>query len=300
MGTASILSETATEKAAREAREALAAQLGKAETAQEEGIFSKIIGAIVRFIKLIFGIREKDDDAPDEVAPDPNRPPPTVADKIKLGAAMVSSNAIPKWRDFTRAHAGEKIEHRSPVGEDTQVTSPYGMRIHPIHGDRRMHHGVDLAPRGSDRTPDVVASAKGIVIFSGYINGYGNLVAVGHADGKYSVYAHLHEREMAPMGDKVAQGQKIGVMSRSGDSTGIHLHYEQREGNNSLSPEIAGAKMNDGVRIAGARSTSDHAFAALANRDKLPKLATAEGGKPQALAFAPGASVKGGSAISRG
>ncbi len=86
----------------------------------------------------------------------------------------------------------------------------------------KMHKGIDIA-RPSDYT--IKASDNGVVVSAGYDGGYGNKVVIDHQNGYRTVYAHLASISVSP-GQTVPRGTKIGVMGRTGDSTGIHLHFE--------------------------------------------------------------------------
>lgn len=102
------------------------------------------------------------------------------------------------------------------------VSSEFGVRRHPISGNRQQHGGIDIAaPRG---TP-VTAPAKGVVAFAGERGGYGLTVIIDHGYGLRTLYAHnsrLHVRE----GDVVTRGDVIASVGSTGVSTGPHLHYE--------------------------------------------------------------------------
>ena len=90
-----------------------------------------------------------------------------------------------------------------------------------------MHGGVDIAaPVG---TP-VLAADSGVVIFSGTLHGYGNTVIIRHDDGYATVYGH-NERNLVSEGARVARGQEIGEIGRSGRTTGANLHFEVRRDN---------------------------------------------------------------------
>ena len=109
---------------------------------------------------------------------------------------------------------------------DGRVTSPFGYRIHPITHVRTMHWGADYGNTPSNNT--IVAAAAGKVTFSKSTNGYGNTVMIVHAiDGKTfeTVYAHLQSIGVK-VGQTVKQGERIGVKGSTGNSTGIHLHFE--------------------------------------------------------------------------
>lgn len=112
------------------------------------------------------------------------------------------------------------------------VMSPFGMRGKGKKSD--MHKGADIkAPLG---TP-VVATADGVVKFSGTMNGYGNIVVIDHGDGIESAYGHLLEREVA-VGESVTQGEPIGKTGATGRATTPHVHYEVRENGVPIDPQI--------------------------------------------------------------
>ena len=104
------------------------------------------------------------------------------------------------------------------------LSSGFGFRRHPILGYRKMHTGVDWrAPRG---TP-IVASGNGTVETAGWESGYGRYVRIKHANGYSTGYGHMSgfAKGISP-GAKVRQGQIIGYVGSTGQSTGNHLHYE--------------------------------------------------------------------------
>jgi murein DD-endopeptidase MepM/ murein hydrolase activator NlpD len=101
-----------------------------------------------------------------------------------------------------------------------KFSSPYGMRRHPIHGVSKMHWGIDIA--NAKGTP-VYAATDGVV-YNNTTKGYGNIVTIIN---KYFVtrYGHLSLFKSINK-DRVLQGQLIGLMGSTGDSTGPHLHFE--------------------------------------------------------------------------
>ncbi len=104
----------------------------------------------------------------------------------------------------------------------TRVSSGYGMRFHPVHGDRRAHLGVDYAaPTG---TP-VRAVADATVEFAGWQRGYGNVVILQHKNGRKTLYAHLSRIDVRK-GQRLEQGQTLGAVGATGTATGPHLHFE--------------------------------------------------------------------------
>ncbi|HEY9674086.1 MAG TPA: M23 family metallopeptidase [Waterburya sp.] len=112
-----------------------------------------------------------------------------------------------------------------PLAIPSAITSVFGWRVHPISGDYRFHAGTDLgAPTG---TP-VLAAVAGQVITADFMGGYGLTIVVQHQDGKdLSLYGHLSEIFVRP-GDRVEQGNVIGRVGSTGNSTGPHLHFEWR------------------------------------------------------------------------
>jgi murein DD-endopeptidase MepM/ murein hydrolase activator NlpD len=111
-------------------------------------------------------------------------------------------------------------------------TSGFGLRLHPILGIRRRHDGWDLAkPYGSP----VVAAREGKVIFTGWSEGYGNLIVLQHSIKRkngYNIittrYGHL-SKILVESGQRVRKGQLIGKVGSTGISTGPHLHFEIRD-----------------------------------------------------------------------
>ncbi|SFI68290.1 Peptidase family M23 [Bosea sp. OK403] len=117
----------------------------------------------------------------------------------------------------------KKLLMRKPVQEG-RISSPFGMRYHPILHYSRLHNGVDwAAPRG---TP-IMAAGDGTVTAAGVHSGYGNRVELEHANGYTSAYNHMASiaRRIKP-GASVHMGEIIGYVGTTGLSTGPHVHYE--------------------------------------------------------------------------
>ena len=109
---------------------------------------------------------------------------------------------------------------RSPLTSYT-LTSPFGMRTHPITGEYKMHNGIDMAaPEG---TP-IYAAKGGQVSIAAYSSSAGNYVQLDHGDGYRSVYMHMTDYTVKA-GQYVAQGQLIGYVGNTGASKGNHLHF---------------------------------------------------------------------------
>jgi murein DD-endopeptidase MepM/ murein hydrolase activator NlpD len=121
----------------------------------------------------------------------------------------------------------------SPV-EFSRVSSGYGMRFHPVHGEVRAHLGVDfVAPIG---TP-VRSVGDGIVEVAGWQGGYGNIIVVKHRNNQSTAYAHL-SRIQVRQGERVEQGETIGLVGSTGISTGPHLHFEFRDNGTHRDPML--------------------------------------------------------------
>ena len=103
--------------------------------------------------------------------------------------------------------------------------SAYGWRIHPIWGDRRFHAGEDIAaPSG---TPILAADSGLATVVPNNGNGYGNYIIINHGGGRTTLYAHMSGFAISN-GQTVTQGQVIGYVGSTGNSTGPHLHFETR------------------------------------------------------------------------
>lgn len=119
----------------------------------------------------------------------------------------------------------------APVNGRYRVSSPFGWRTHPITGKKRLHAGVDIVT-GRKNTA-IVAPEAGLVIEARKSTapggGYGYFVKYRGISGATHILAHMVEGSLTvKKGDRVKQGQKLGVMGTTGASTGIHLHWEVR------------------------------------------------------------------------
>ena len=138
----------------------------------------------------------------------------------------------------------------SPL-EFSRVTSGFSMRFHPILQTWRAHLGVDYA--AAIGTPARTV-ADGVVSFAGAQNGYGNVVFVQHSAGQTTVYAHL-SKLLVRAGEKIRQGQSIGLTGATGWATGPHLHFEFRVNGAFQDPQkfahsAPGAPVNGALRAA--------------------------------------------------
>ena len=136
----------------------------------------------------------------------------TFAPAVAAPAAVVEDAALIAFEEPVPGHA---------------VVSPFGLRQLPWEGNGRLHEGVDIS---ADAGVAVRAAADGVVIASGEKGGYGRYVAVRHAEGLTSFYAHLGRIGAAVKpGLAVVAGEEVGRVGSTGTSTGPHLHFEIRD-----------------------------------------------------------------------
>jgi murein DD-endopeptidase MepM/ murein hydrolase activator NlpD len=102
------------------------------------------------------------------------------------------------------------------------ITSYFGKRLNPISRRWEFHKGIDIA--NAMGTP-LVAPANGVVTFTGWKGGFGNLVILNHGYGYTTRFGHLKEMKVQK-GERVRRGEIIGYIGRTGRATGSHLHYE--------------------------------------------------------------------------
>lgn len=136
----------------------------------------------------------------------------------------------------------------------TYITSNFGYRDDPFGRGVRFHSGLDIAGGFAPGTVNIIAAKDGVVVYptkdvsnscpssnslSSCGGGYGNYVIIQHSDGNFTLYGHLHEKSITvTAGESVRQGEVIGKMGSSGNSTGTHLHFEVRQGANAYSATV--------------------------------------------------------------
>ncbi|RMG04210.1 MAG: peptidase M23 [Nitrospirae bacterium] len=155
-------------------------------------------------------------------------------------------------RELTREDAETKTTAAAPVPAgktssvskepsrelpvDGRISSPFGMRKDPFTGKERFHKGVDIA---APLNSPVYPHAEGVVVFSGKLKGYGNVVIVRHPDGVVTKYAHNAEN-LVRSGDHVSPDNPIALVGSTGRATGPHLHYEMIVDGRAVDPLKAG------------------------------------------------------------
>lgn len=115
------------------------------------------------------------------------------------------------------------------------ISSSYGMRTNPVTGVYRLHRGTDF---GAPCDAPIYAASAGTVVAAGPAGGYGNLITVDHGGGAVTRYAHMwNAGVLTGVGAVVTAGQPIGRVGSNGNSTGCHLHFEVRTGDEFTDPE---------------------------------------------------------------
>ncbi|HJI29001.1 MAG TPA: peptidoglycan DD-metalloendopeptidase family protein [Veillonellaceae bacterium] len=102
------------------------------------------------------------------------------------------------------------------------ITSPFGYRTHPIFGTTIFHAGIDI---GVDYGTPIHAADSGVVVYSGWISGYGNAVIIDHGGGISTLYGHNQSLAVSE-GQSVSKGSVIAYAGSTGNSTGPHCHFE--------------------------------------------------------------------------
>ncbi|MEZ4771580.1 MAG: M23 family metallopeptidase [Bacteroidia bacterium] len=138
------------------------------------------------------------------------------------------------YLSFTPASSNLYMPYLSPV-KNGLVVSGFGMRMHPVLQESRMHQGVDF--RAKEGTA-VYAAGSGIVLEAVETSGsYGMMIDIHHDNSYVSRYAHL-SKMVVTAGEVVIAGQLIGYSGNTGLSTGPHLHYEVIHDKEKVDPMI--------------------------------------------------------------
>ena len=149
------------------------------------------------------------------------------AERLELTVANAARELPPGFEDRLMRAAqalslGTAYGLGWPVSPRVPITSPFGLRDHPLLGIRQNHTGVDLGvPEG---TP-VAVVASGVVVRASEDGVNGRLVVVDHGRGVSTAYCH-NSKLLVATGDKVVRGQQISLSGNTGRSTGAHLHYQ--------------------------------------------------------------------------
>ena len=111
------------------------------------------------------------------------------------------------------------------------ITSPFGMRMHPVYGRPILHAGIDIGvPQGT-----TIGAAAERVIVAGSQGDCGNMVALDHHGGLSTIYCHMSQIFVG-VGQDVQRGQAIGAVGMTGDATGPHLHFQVMQDGHPVDP----------------------------------------------------------------
>ena len=210
--------ELASEKTALEAsKKELEASFDELEAAQEESkkLLKELIETDAAYQKLLAEAEKKQVESQREV------------DNLEYAYDEAKEREYQEWlasqppKTQTGSNTVNGITWLMPINY-TYFSSPFGYRIHPIHGDWRFHAGVDLsAPQG---TPIYATRGGQVTIASYEAGGAGYWVSINHLDGFSTRYMHMTHFIVSP-GQYVAAGQVIGYCGSTGGSKGPHLHF---------------------------------------------------------------------------
>ena len=217
-----VQKELVTEKADLEAtkEELDAAQLKLEEKrAEADTLLSELIARGDEFQALIDESEDLQSDLMKEIA---KKEKELKAAEYKEWLATYVPTTKPSGTDTTPSTQAPSSSGWIKPLKSYTLTSPFGMRVHPISKEWKMHEGVDMsAPQG---TPIYAAKAGKVTTTSFQAGGAGYYVSINHGDGFSSIYMHMTHYIVSP-GQYVATGQVIGYVGSTGGSTGPHLHF---------------------------------------------------------------------------
>jgi murein DD-endopeptidase MepM/ murein hydrolase activator NlpD len=178
-------------------------------------------------------------------------------------------DAVVDYYDETGKSA-KKFLVRKPVN-NAIMRSGFGSRRHPILGYVKMHTGVDWATAYG--TP-IFASGNGVVETAGWEGGYGKYVKLKHNNGYETAYGHMSAfAKGLEVGKRVRQGQVIGFVGSTGQSTGSHVHYEILVNGRFVDPmriKLPRGRSLDGPLMTGFEKERDRLDAMMNNRNSGP------------------------------
>ena len=160
----------------------------------------------------------------------------TYVDGVKTNTDIISSVVTrePVTRELYVGTKNYPNSFSSLAGTGAFIRPISGGYTSCAYGGYRGHVGVDLTMSGAYGKA-IYASASGTVIKAGWSGGYGIMVKIRHSNGYETWYAHMSSK-LVSVGDKVTQGQQIGRIGSTGNSTGPHLHFELRINGSPVNP----------------------------------------------------------------
>lgn len=151
-------------------------------------------------------------------------------------AATVANNLTASAAPTTTASSSYTVNSSGFIKPASgYYSSPFGYRLSPLTGGSELHRGQDIAGSGA-----ISAAQSGTVVTAAYHASYGYYVVINHGTingvAVETLYAHMQPGLLVAPGQTVSQGQQIGIMGTTGDSTGVHLHFEVRENGGLVDP----------------------------------------------------------------
>lgn len=153
-------------------------------------------------------------------------------EEAKKQQAAATPTPTPKPQSTATPPPTYTAKYIWPCPDYPGISSYFGMRLHPIYNEWRMHNGIDI---NAANATYILASAGGTVIAAEWMDGYGYCVMISHGEGIVTLYAHCSEMRVS-YGDKVTQGQVIALVGSTGLSTGPHCHFEVRLNGTPVNP----------------------------------------------------------------
>ncbi len=148
-------------------------------------------------------------------------------EEAQVRALIRSSSGGGSGRSYAGTWSGSLLR---PVAG--RISSPFGMRVHPITGRYKLHTGVDIA---AAHGTSIRAADKGLVISTGWMKAYGQTVVIDHGSGIHTWYCHCSRIDVRK-GQMVSRGQVIARIGSTGMSTGPHLHFSVLKNGKFVNP----------------------------------------------------------------
>jgi hypothetical protein len=120
------------------------------------------------------------------------------------------------------------------------ITSPFGVRIHPVTKIKKQHNGIDLVATNDGKvgqTDYLLAHTAGTVESVGYDLSAGNFIKIRVDKDTIMVYYHMKNKSELKKGATVKKGDRLGYMGKTGTATGAHLHFGIKYKNSWIDPE---------------------------------------------------------------
>ena len=205
--------------------ESVREELGEAEAtldvkrAEADELLRKLVARGEEFEALIHEAEDLQDDLAKQIA---QKEKDLKAAEYQEWLATYVPTTKPSGKDTTPSTQAPSSSGWVKPLKSYSITSAFGMRVHPITGEYKMHQGVDMsAPQG---TPIYAARSGKVTTTAFQAGGAGYYVSINHGDGYASVYMHMTHYIVKP-GNYVNAGQVIGYVGSTGGSTGPHLHF---------------------------------------------------------------------------